>query len=190
MLTLGLFFNGILARYSLITKTRNKRTLYSLYVCCVQFQKNKMTDYRKEEYFKKIYENIAKDGFHTTYVMEELNFTPFGYSTGIFENFKIPELFISGLPNGLTTGLTKNYAERYKFGTVPLNEKIEDLFERFPVYFIEVENESLTDYVLTSKKHYGNKEFRYLQLIFPDLNGNFPNELNYDYDQEILGNVS
>lgn len=43
-----------------------------------------------------------------TYVLEELNFTPFGYSTGIFESFKIPELFISGLPNGLTARLIKN----------------------------------------------------------------------------------
>jgi hypothetical protein len=26
-----------------------------------------------------------------------------------------------------------------------------------------------------------------LQLIFPDLNDNFPNESEYDYDQKILG---
>jgi hypothetical protein len=148
-----------------------------------------MKDEQKEKYFKKVNEDIAEYGFHTTYVMEELGFTPFGYSTGIFENFKRPELFISGLPNGLTTGLVKNYAERYKFGTVPLNEKIEDLFERFPVYFIEVENESLSEYVLSSIKHYENKEFKYLQLIFPDLNGNFPNEPNYNYDQEIIGKI-
>ena len=148
-----------------------------------------MTENKKEEYFKKVYENIAEYGFHMTYVMEELNFTPFGYSTGIFESFKIPELFISGLPNGLTAGLIKNYAERYKSGTVPLNEKIDDLFDRFPVYFIEVGNENLTDYVLSSIKHYENKEYKYLQLIFPDLNGNFPNEPNYNYDQEILGEI-
>jgi hypothetical protein len=148
-----------------------------------------MTENKKEEYFKKVYENIAEYGFHMTYVVEELNFTPFGYSTGIFESFKIPELFISGLPNGLTAGLIKNYAERYKSGTVPLNEKIDDLFDRFPVYFIEVGNENLTDYVLSSIKHYENKEYKYLQLIFPDLNGNFPNEPNYNYDQEILGEI-
>lgn len=136
-----------------------------------------------------VYENIDRYGFHTTYVMEELNFTPFGYSTGVFENFKIPELFISGLPNGLTTGLIKNYAERYKFRTVPLNEKIVDLFDRFPVYFIEVENKDLIDYVLSSIKHYGEKQYSYLQLIFPDLDGNFPGEPNYDYDQEIIGEI-
>ena len=148
-----------------------------------------MTENKKEEYFKKVCNNIAEYGFHMTYVMEELNFTPFGYSTGIFKSFKIPELFISGLPNGLTVRLIKNYVERYKFRTVPLNEKIDDLFDRFPVYFIEVENENLTDYVLSSIKYYENKEYKYLQLIFSDLNGNFPNEPNYDYDQEIHAKI-
>jgi hypothetical protein len=148
-----------------------------------------MKEEKKEKYFKKVYENIEKYGFHKTCIMEETGFTPFGYSTGIYKNLKIPELFISGLPNGLTSELIEKYAEKYKFGTVPLNEKIEDLFERFPVYFIKVENVNLSEYVLSSIKYYENKNYEYLQLIFPDLNGNFPNETNYDYDQEIFGKI-
>lgn len=146
-----------------------------------------MTDEKKEKYFKRVDENIEKFGFHMTYVLEETGFTPFGYSTGIYKNFEIPELFISGLPNGLTTELITNYAERFKFKEVPLNEKIDDLIDRFPVYFIEVDNDKLTEYTLSSFKFYQNSEFKYLQLIFPDLNGFFPNESEYDYDQEILG---
>jgi hypothetical protein len=122
--------------------------------------------------------------------MENVGFTPFGYSTGIYENFKIPELFISGLPNGLTTELIKNYTEKYKFGIVPINRKINDLIDRFPVYFIEVESESLKEYVLSSIKYYENNEYRYLQLIFPDLNGHFPNEPSYYYDQKVFGNLT
>ncbi|ARV08281.1 hypothetical protein BTO05_00985 [Winogradskyella sp. PC-19] len=146
-----------------------------------------MTEKQKEKYFKKVYDNIAEYGFHKTYVMEEIGFTPFGYSTGIYKNFGIPELFISGLPNGLTNTLINNYAERFKFNEIPLNKKIDDLIDRFPVYFIEVKNDKLTEYTLSSFKYYENSEFKYLQLIFPDLNGFFPNEAEYDYDQEILG---
>jgi hypothetical protein len=108
---------------------------------------------------------------------------------GIYENLKIPELFISGLPNGLTSELIEKYTEKYRFGNVPLNEKIRDLFEKFPVYFIKVENENLSEYVLSSIKYYENRNYEYLQLIFPDLNGNFPNEPNYDYDQKIVGKI-
>ena len=154
----------------------------------MQFEKNeRMTDEKKEKYFKRANENIEKFGFHMTYVLEETGFTPFGYSTGIYKSFEIPELFISGLPNGLTTELITNYAKTFKFKKVPLNQKIDDLIDRFPVYFIEVENNKLTEYTLSSFKFYENSEFKNLQLIFPDLNGFFPNEAEYDYDQEILG---
>ena len=146
-----------------------------------------MNKIQKEKYFKKVNDNIEKFGFHMTFVMEETGFTPFGYSTGIYKNFEIPEIFISGLPNGLTAELISNYVKRFKFKEVPLNKKIDDLIDRFPIYFIQVKNENLTEYTLSSFKFYENSDFKYLQLIFPDLNGFFPNESEYDYDQKILG---
>jgi hypothetical protein len=115
-----------------------------------------MNKEQKEKYFKKVNENIGNFGFHTTYVMEETGFTPFGYSTGIYKNFEIPELFISGLPKGLTTELIKNYVERFKFKKVPINEKINDLIDRFPIYFIDVKNKLLTEYALSCFKYYEN----------------------------------
>lgn len=145
-----------------------------------------MIEVKIDEYFKIVFGNIEKYGFHTTYVMEEIGFTPFGYSTGIFKNFGIPELFISGLPNGLTNTLINNYAERYKYKNVPINEKIDDLTDRFSIYFTEVKNELLIDFTLTSFKFYANSDFKCLQLIFPDFNGFFPNETGYKYDQTIL----
>ena len=71
---------------------------------------------------------------------------------------------------------------------MPLDRKIESLSDRFAVYFISLKNLDLAEYVLTSLKFYENRSYEYVQLIFPDLNGNFPNEVGYDYDQKILGN--
>jgi hypothetical protein len=148
-----------------------------------------MNKKKREEYFKKVYQNIDQFGFHVTYVMESIGFTPFGYSTGLFKNFKIPELFISGLPNGLTNTLICNYADKFKFNEIPIDEKVYDLIDRFPIYFIEIPNEALEDYTLSSFKYYEDRKFKYLQLIFPDLNGHFPNDQGYDYDQKILGKI-
>lgn len=147
----------------------------------------KITKKQKEEYFKNVYDNIEKQGFHTTSVLEEKDFTPYPYSTGIYKNFKIPELIISGLGSNFSTELINNYVEKYKFKEIPINKMIDDFTERFPVYFIEVNNQNIKDYTLSSIKYYENKEYIYIQLIFPDLNINFPNEENYDYDQEIFG---
>lgn len=86
----------------------------------------------KEIYFNKVHANIKNNGYHTTAVLEEENFTPFAYSTGIFENFEIPELFISGLGPNLSGEIIKNYTQKYKLKEVPLDKKIEDLIEQFP----------------------------------------------------------
>lgn len=142
----------------------------------------------KEDYFNGVYNNIKSNGYHTTAVLEEINFTPFAYSTGIFEKFKIPELFISGLGPNLSEELIENYVGKFKFSEVPLNRRIKNLSDRFAVYFISLKNSDVAEYALTSIKFYENRHYQYLQLVFPDLNGKFPNEIGYNYDQKVLGN--
>jgi hypothetical protein len=41
--------------------------------------------------------------------------------------------------------------------------------------------------VLTSIWFYKVEDYKYLQIIFPDIHGRFPNDTDYDYDQEIMG---
>ncbi|WP_230392481.1 DUF4262 domain-containing protein [Flavobacterium sp. LC2016-01] len=147
----------------------------------------KQKEDQKEVYFKKVYDNIKNFGYHTTSVAEEVNFTPFTYSTGLFKNFEIPELFISGLGPNLSGEIIKKYAEKYRSKEIPLNKKIVDLIDTFPVYFIKVNKIDLAEYTLSSINYYENENYEYLQLIFPDLNGKFPNEANYEYDQQIIG---
>ena len=36
-----------------------------------------MDDKKKEDYFNKVYKNIKNKGYHTTAVLEEIDFTPF-----------------------------------------------------------------------------------------------------------------
>lgn len=142
---------------------------------------------KKDLYFKRVYDNIKSVGYHTTAVLEEQNSTPFAYSTGVFENFKIPELFISGLGPNLSGLIIEKYVEEYKFSSIPLNERLNNFIENFPVVFINVNKEDLNEYVLTSIKFYEDNVYEYLQLIFPDLDGKFPNEADYNYDQKIIG---
>jgi hypothetical protein len=147
----------------------------------------KITKQQKEKYFKNVYDNIKKFGFHSTSVLEEKDFTPFSYSTGIYKNFRIPEIIISGLGPNFSTELINNYVNQYKFKEIPINTKINNLTEKFPVYLIPIKTENLNDYVLSTIKYYGNDDFEYIQLIFPDLALKFPHETDYDYDQEIFG---
>jgi hypothetical protein len=138
-------------------------------------------------YFENVDSNIEKHGFHVTYVMESIDFTPFGYSTGLYKNFGIPEAFVSGLPNGLTNTLITNYAQTFKHQKIPLNKKLDNLTDRFAVSIIAVKNEDLSEKILSSFRCYEDNDFESIQIIFPDLAGKFPEEMGYDYDQEIFG---
>jgi len=151
---------------------------------------NEINDEKKQQYLSLIDNDIKEFGFHVTYVLEEKDFTPFGYSTGLYKNFGISEVFVSGLPNGLTNTLITNYAEIYKDKSIPFNEKLDNLIDRFLVYLIPVESSSLKEKVLASYRLYDGANFESIQIIYPDLNGYFPGDENYDYDMEIFGSIN
>ncbi|MCI1187175.1 DUF4262 domain-containing protein [Hymenobacter sp. DH14] len=147
-----------------------------------------MTDQQIKEYHEKVEAAIEQYGYHSTFVFGDT--TPsFCYSTGIYKNFGIPEIFISALPQNLSHELIQNYVNEFKdVGSVPLDKRINSLTDRFPIYLIEAPKDRLKEYVLSSIRFYGDEDFRYVQLIYPDTKGCFPNDAGYNYDQEIVGN--
>lgn len=139
-------------------------------------------------YHKSVDENIRMYGYHVTFVFSE-DAPSFCYSTGVYKSFGIPELFISSLPQNLSHQLVEQYVDRFKNGEpILINEQIDDLNERFPVYLIEADIDQLRAYVLSSIRFYQTDPFQYIQLIYPDTKGLFPGEPGYDYDQVVLGN--
>ena len=75
-----------------------------------------------ERYHSKVDENVAKFGFHITYVMEDETGPSFCYSTGLYKTYKIPEVFISGLPQNLSFTMVANYAEKFKESVAALEK--------------------------------------------------------------------
>lgn len=146
-----------------------------------------MTDEQIKEYFEKLEKNIEENGYQLSYISSS-DSPDFCYSTGIYRTFNIPELFISSLPRGLCSEMVENYVEAFKENKeIPRNEILNFLTDRFPVYLIDVPVPNLKEYVLSSIRIYENEDFTYLQVIYPDTEGNFPNDVGYDYDQEIMG---
>lgn len=150
-----------------------------------------MDDKSKAAYFEKVQSNIAEYGYHLTYVgasKTDGNYEPsFCYSTGMAHTHGIPEIFISSLPSGLCADLIKGYVERFKTTKdVIINEKFELLDDWFSVYLCDVENHLLEDYALSTFSLFNSKDFHFLQLVFPDTDGIYPNDIDYDYDQVLL----
>ena len=146
-----------------------------------------MTEEQVKAYHAKVADNIRQQGFHVTYVAADKE-PSFCYSTGIYQSFGIPEIFISSLPPNLSGELVEKYVHKFsKVAAIPVDQKIDDLTDRFPVYLIDVPVEKLKEHVLSSVRLYGKTDYNYVQLIYPDTDGNFPNDAGYDYDQIIFG---
>ncbi|MEM7011494.1 MAG: DUF4262 domain-containing protein [Verrucomicrobiota bacterium] len=143
-----------------------------------------ITDYAAE-----VRKNVAEHGFHVTYVGRG-DSPAFCYSTGIWETYSIPEIFVSSLPPNLSHELISQYIKRYTHEAPAINEQVAAIDERFDYYLIPAQAERLEDYVLASLKFYGDRPFEYLQLVYPDTKNRFPHESGYNYDQEILGEFS
>jgi hypothetical protein len=146
----------------------------------------------KEEYFLMVEQNIKEHGCHLTYVFEDELTPSFCYSTGLYLNYKIPEIFISGLPQNLSFNLANDYAAKYKTGNEEINlkTKISGIWDQFEVILIEVDKNDLKDYVLTSFRFYEDQDFKYLQLVYPDTKGFYPNEEGYNYLQELFNEMN
>ncbi len=98
-----------------------------------------MTEEEIKKYHEKVDANIEKYGYQSTFVFGKKS-PSFCYSTGAYKSFGIPEVFLSSLPKNLSHTLVVNYINRFKDGTpIPLNTRINDLTDRFPVYLIEVD---------------------------------------------------
>lgn len=146
-----------------------------------------MNDKQIKEYFEKLDENIKNREYQLTYISAS-NSPAFCYSTGIYKAFNIPEIFISSLPQGLCLEIAEKYIRVFKENkAIPLNKRLEFLTSSFSIYLIDVSISKLNEYVLSSIRFYGNEDYKYLQVIYPDTNGNSPNDAGYDYDQEIIG---
>lgn len=143
----------------------------------------------KTAYFEKIRNNIAEYGYHVTHVSarNEDEYEPsFCYSTGISKTYGIPEIFISSLPSGLCTDLINSYIDSFHSEEVVPNQKIKLLEDWFDVYLCSVDNSKLTEYALSTFKLFAETNFSYLQLVFPDTKGLYPNDKGYEYDQVLL----
>src|SRR5690348_9639335 len=123
-----------------------------------------MNDDQIRQYHIKVEDNIKKHGYHSTFVFSDKE-PSFCYSTGIFKNFGIPELFISSLPQNLSHSLVERYVSKFKNGgSIPLSKKLDDVTDRFPIYLIKVPKDNLKDFVLSSIRFYGESDYEYLQL--------------------------
>ncbi|MFX0093526.1 MAG: DUF4262 domain-containing protein [Candidatus Hodarchaeota archaeon] len=146
---------------------------------------------------KKIEEYIEKVGWAVISIVpteKDPDTIPFTYTVGFIKTFNHPEVILSGLPAQLGKDLLNVIGFLIKKGEQFTHDSTTDkIAENYDVMFINVDEKYYQEYLpiaVTYNKQY-QLPFSALQMIWPDKEGIFPNNQNYDksFRQEILSDM-
>lgn len=147
-------------------------------------------------YDKQITENILADieehKMNISYVESDGYYPRFGYSIGLFKQLEHPELIILGLSPESTGTILNDIKSQIINGTnfiegVNYYGFLADL----PIQFIKVQRSYYKDYLGYAGWYYKESfDFPVLQIVWPDKNGKFPWEIdfnkNFKFVQRLL----
>jgi hypothetical protein len=129
---------------------------------------------------KQVLSDIEQYGLHIVNVLADDENPGFGFSIGLFENFKHPEIIIVGLQQELIHSLINDMGEAIKRG-----KRFDgftyspDILEGFECYFIPVDKTHYSAYLGYANWFYKGDDFEVLQCIYPTVKGIYPWQDNW-----------
>jgi len=132
--------------------------------------------------FKTIDSNIRKHGFHITWVFEDQDTEEptFSYTAGLATTYQHPEILIFGVDHQTAADLLHAVAEELRKGKRIVPGQLYGQIANMPVLFGEVETDKASSQCRLAFMAQPNAEVQVLQMVWPDPNGRFPNEQEYD----------
>jgi hypothetical protein len=121
--------------------------------------------------------SIRRNGFGVVYAFAE---SPnFAYSAGIEESWNHPELIAFGLDYERLTGVITDAVALIREGASLAPEGASRrTLDGLEVMFIEVPFDTASRYLSETAAYYGQREFRVLQIVWPDERGCFPTDVH------------
>lgn len=136
------------------------------------------TDDDLTDFDKKVLPTLEEWGW---YVISVADKPVFSYSVGLFEHFKHPEIILFGLDSNTSHGLIndagKRVREGYKYAT---GCRYGELLKDYDCEFRHVDPARYEGYLNYALHYYRGSAFPAIQLIWPDEQGRFPWESNFD----------
>lgn len=148
-------------------------------------------DKKAEEEIKRI---IGEYGWYVAMFKEEPPLPAFAYTIGLWDNYGHPEIISFGLDLDVLGSIINDAGAKVKDGQpIELDIDQDDHLESFPVRFRSVAPENIRDHFGYARWYHQYKEFKAVQLFWPDKNGYFPWQNEYDhalkFNQPLLDRV-
>lgn len=130
-------------------------------------------------YMDTVRQNVQRFGVHIQGVTDK---PQFAYTVGL-NDLQRPEVIVFSLPWEGASAILNDIAKRVRDDgwTIPVGEPVEGIVSGFPVVFIQVDQENISKYFGVGRRYAGG-EFTTspLQLVWPDPNGKFPWDDEWD----------
>jgi hypothetical protein len=132
-----------------------------------------------DEHERRFVANIRERGWSGTYVPADEVGPGFGYTTGLWQSFKFPELITFSMKSDIAHATYWHMYRELKAGhTFKVREPLDSIFENLNAVLVEVPDSQFEEYLGWSRWFYRGNHFRCLQLVWPDRGGKFP----WDFD--------
>jgi hypothetical protein len=126
-----------------------------------------------------IEEVIQKTGWAIVSTATEFKI-PYTYTIGFKELHDRPDIIVIGVKTDISKALLDVIKSIYEDG-VSLDFVSDKIIEDFNVKFVKVDERYVKQYMIQAVNHY-ETDFEALQLVWPDFNGLFPNDVGYNGD--------
>lgn len=124
---------------------------------------------------QQVLNDIEQYGAHIVDVLAEGSTPGFGFSIGLFHNFKHPEILIIGLQQELIHSIINDVLEEVKKGKrYEAFTYSPNILEGFECYFTPVKQQHYQAYLGYAHWFYKGDDFPVLQCIYPTVKGIYP----------------
>ena len=128
-----------------------------------------------------ITQHVEKYGWHAAMLETDGYLPTFVYTIGLYKTFGHAELISFGLKLELLHGLLCDCAELIENGyTIESYKPYNQFLDRYPVQFIPVLGAHYPEYFGYAGWFYGSWDFPAIQLVWPDMEGRFPWEEDFN----------
>jgi Domain of unknown function (DUF4262) len=139
------------------------------------------TDIGLSDHEKSVLQRLEERGWFVNKIMANESAPQFAYSLGLYERWQQPELILAALDLDMMHRLINDAGELIRRGArFNDGETSNDLLEGLPVAFRNVDAEWCRKLMTWTSWYYGGSDFPALQIVWPDGEGRFPWEPNFD----------
>jgi len=137
----------------------------------------------EDEHDRKLLSDIERVGWHVIHINEDEQGPGYTFSVGFYYTFRQPEILITGLRQEVAHDLLKIAVVQMAGGkTFQAFERVSDFAEGYDCAFAPIEFEHYRNYLGYAVWFYRSlpTPFPAVQMVWPDKEGRFPWEADYD----------